>query len=75
MVFFRKQEAETTLLLGLKNKAQPIKRLERVLNQFYFKKVIDFDTEYYRLYRYHDEYHKPLKNTSNMVCIALYKMI
>ncbi|KAI9246412.1 kinase-like domain-containing protein [Helicostylum pulchrum] len=62
----KKQEAETTLLLGLKNKAQPIKRLERVLNQFYFKKVIDFDTEYYRLYRYHDEYHKPLKNTSNM---------
>ncbi|KAG2235720.1 hypothetical protein INT48_009135 [Thamnidium elegans] len=62
----KKQEAETTLLLGLKNKAQPIKRLERVLNQFYFKKVIDFDTEYYRIIQYHNEYYKPLKTDHTM---------
>lgn len=43
---------EATLVLGLKRKAQPIKRLDRALHQFKSTKYIDFDINYYKLENY-----------------------
>lgn len=51
--------------------AQPIKRLERVLNHFRIKKVVDFDIEHYTIIQFHKDHYKPIRNDMNKVFIFI----
>lgn len=58
--FDRLNEAEATLLLGLKNNAQPSKSLERVLYQFRKENIVSFDTAHYTLRQFNIDYNHSL---------------
>ncbi|KAI7870096.1 kinase-like domain-containing protein [Mucor mucedo] len=55
------REAESTLLLGLEKKAQPIESLERTLHQFHKEHIIVFNTTYYTLKQFNIDYNHYLK--------------
>lgn len=54
ITFYRILDAEATLLLGIHNKAEPIKRLKRGLETLYIEEKIDFDIYQYSVYQQSD---------------------
>jgi hypothetical protein len=59
-LYDRLKEVEATLLLGLKNNAQPIKSLERVLYQFHKENTITFNTNHFSLSQFNIDYNHSL---------------